>query len=203
MDKQLSSNEQSLQDLLHTKNYTDLTTTEQSVVLSLITQSEYEIERQVILAAPSIFEEEPKAVPLPLIIPQTSKGVLWSTMPVYQSLLAVAVTIIFMLLIFPIHNESGSFETKTEYIVKVDTVEIEKEIYKYDTVYQTIEKPIYIQQAVYVESNSNPCINPIQEAPRLLHSNPSMNLPELTEQLTENKGTSLKDDNLSSLIVEF
>ena len=104
MDKQLSSNEQSLQDLLHTKNYTELTKAEQNLVLSLITQNEYEIERQVILAAPSIFEEENRTIPLPFIVPPTSKGVLLDEMPVYQSLLAVAVTIIFMLLILPIHN---------------------------------------------------------------------------------------------------
>lgn len=62
---------------------------------------------------------------------------------------------------------------------------------------------MYIKQDVYTESNSNPCIDPIQEAPRLLHSNPSINLPDLTEHLMILGGKSLKDDGLSSLIVEF
>jgi hypothetical protein len=122
-------------------------------------------------------------------------------MPVYQTIMAVAATVIFMLIIFPL-NKINNVTSIPEYIVKTDTIEIQKEIIKYDTVYQTIEKPIYIEKEVTVENNSN-CTESIQEAPRLLNSNTNMSLPELTENTITNKGTSLKDDNLSSLLVEF
>jgi len=203
MDKHLSKNESRLHELVQSKNYSELNSADQKFVLTMITQVDYELERHVIVTASTLFEDEEKAIPAPLLIPQKSSGVLLRSMPIYQSLLAVAATVIFMLLVFPIHTENGSLVTKTEYIVKTDTVEIEKEIYKYDTIYQTVEKPIYIKQDVIVESNSNPCVSPIQEAPRLLQSSQTMRFTDLTEQLTDTKGTSLKDDNLSSLIVEF
>ena len=203
MGKNLSKNESKLYELLQFKNFSDLDDSEQSFVLSVMTQVDYELEREVIVMASTLFENEEIVVPIPLLILQKPNGVLFTSMPIYQSLLAVAATVIFMLLIFPIHTEGGSFISKTEYIVKTDTVEIEKEIYKYDTIYQTVEKPIYIKQDVYVENNSVPCVDPIQEEPRLFQTSQTMNLPDLTEQLITNRGTSLKDDNLSSLIVEF
>ena len=202
MDKHLSERENRLHELLQSKNFSELNLSDQKFVLSMMTQVDYDLEREVIVVAPFLFEDEEKAIPVPLIVPQQSKGVLFSSMPIYQSLLAVAATVIFMLLFFPIHT-NGALLTNTEYIVKTDTVEIEKEIYKYDTIYQTVEKPIYIKQDVYVDNNSTPCIDPIQEEPRLFKPSQTFSLPELTEAVTENKGTSLKDDNLSSLIVEF
>jgi len=201
MDKHLSPNESKLFDLLHTKNFSDLNSNDKTFVLNQTTQKEYELERQIILTAPLVFEDEESAKPLPLIIPTTSKGVLYTKMPFYKTLLAVAATVIFMLLIFPIHQYNDLVKFKTEYIVKTDTIEIEKQIYLHDTIYQTIEKPIYIETQIFAESN--PCAKPIDEAPRLLNSSPSLQLPELTTQIMESKGKSLKDDNLSSLIVEF
>jgi len=200
MDKHLSSNESKLFDLLHTKNFSDLNSNDKTFVLKQTTQKEYELERQIILTAPQVFEDEETAKPLPLIIP-TSKGVLLTNMPLYKTLLVVAATVIFMLLIFPIHKYNDIVKTKTEYIVKTDTIEIEKQIYLHDTIYQTIEKPIYIEKQIFAESN--PCVKPIDEAPRLLNSGSSLQLPELTTQIMEGNGKSLKDDNLSSLIVEF
>jgi len=200
MDKHLSPNESQLFDLLHTKNFSDLNSNDKTFVLKQTTQKEYELERQIILTAPQVFEGEETAKPLPLIIP-TSKGVLLTNMPLYKTLLAVAATVIFMLLIFPIHKYNDIVKTKTEYIVKTDTIEIEKQIYLHDTIYQTIEKPIYIETQLFAESN--PCVKPIDEAPRLLNSSSSLQLPELTTQIMEGNGKSLKDDNLSSLIVEF
>ena len=201
MDKHLSPNESKLFDLLHTKNFSDLNSNNKAFVLKLTTQKEYELEREIILTAPQIFEDEETVKPLPLIIPAKSKGVLLTHMPLYKTLLAVAATVIFMLLIFPIHKYNDLVKTRTEYIVKMDTIEIEKQIYLHDTIYQTIEKPIYIEKQIFAESN--PCVKPIDEAPRLLNSSPSLQLPELTTQIMESKGKSLKDDNLSSLIVEF
>jgi hypothetical protein len=203
MDKYLSEKESQLQGLLHSKSFSELNVAELKFVLKETTELDYVLQRKVIEEAVTIFDDDEVVAPLPLAVPQNAKGVSFGYMPIYQSLLLVAATIIFMLLIFPIHTENGTFKTRTEYIVKTDTVEIEKEIYKYDTIYKTVEKPVYIKQDVFVESNSNPCVSPIQEAPRLLQSNSSINLPDLTVQLTMNKGTSLKDDGLSSLIVEF
>jgi len=203
MDKHLSKYESRLHELLLSKNYSELNSADQKFVLSVTTQSDYELERHVIFTASTLFDDDEKITPLHLFIQQKSSGMLFVKMPIYQSLLAVAATVIFMLLVFPIHTENSSLITKTEYIVKTDTVEIETEIYKYDTIYQTVEKPVYIKQTIVAESNSNPCVSPIQEAPRLLQSSQTINLPDLTQQLTDSRGTSLKDDNLSSLIVEF
>ncbi len=203
MDKYLSANENRLQELLYSKAYSELNAAELEFVLTETTELDYSLERKVILEASTIFEDDEVIIPVSLTIPQKSDETTFGYMSIYQSLIVVAATVIFMLLIFPIHKTDNAFITKTEYIVKTDTVEIEKEIYKYDTIYQTVEKPIYIKQVIFEESNPNPCVDPIREAPRLLHSNSNLNLPELTEQLTANKGMSLKDDGLSSLIVEF
>ena len=202
MDKHLTPTESKLHDLLNEKDYSDLSNTEVEFVLIHSSKEDYVLERAVILNAKTLFHEDEDVNPAPLIIPLSYNNTgLNKEMPIYQSLLLVAATIIIMLMIFPVNNNTIIDGTKTEYIVNTDTIQIEKEVIKYDTIYQTVEKPIYINKEVYVQSKY--CIEPIQEEPRLLNTNTRLSLPDLTKISTSNKGSSMKDDNLSSLIVEF
>jgi len=53
-------------------------------------------------------------------------------------------------------------------------------------------------------SQSSPCTVPIKEEPRLFKVNNENNAPsQISESTIENKGTSLKDDNLLSLIMAY
>ena len=202
MDKHLTPNESKLQDLLHAKDYSELSKDEAEFVKMQISKEDYVLQRAVILNAAALFDSDEKTTPAALIIPSNSNTVgLKKQMPIYQSLLLVAATVVIMLMIFPINNNTIIDGTNTEYIVNTDTVQVEKEVIKYDTIYQTIEKPIYVEKEVYLQSK--PCIESIQEEPRLLNANTTISLPELTQSSVTNKGTSMKDDNLSSLIVEF
>jgi hypothetical protein len=202
MDKHLTLNESKLQDLLHAKDYSGLNRKEVEFVLMQSSKEDYVLERAVILNAKTLFHEDQDVKPAPLVIPLSSNHIrLNKEMPIYQSLLLVAATIIIMLMIFPVNNNTIIDGTKTEYIVNTDTIKIEKEVIKYDTIYQTVEKPIYINKEIYVESK--PCSEPIREEPRLLNSNSTFSLPELTQNSVSNNGKSMKDDNVSSLIVEF
>lgn len=202
MDKHLTTNESKLQELLHSKDYSDLTKDEAEFVKIQLSKEDYVLQRAVIYNAATLFDSDEKITPAPLVVPSKSHtGGLKKQIPIYQSLLLVAATVVIMLIIFPINNNTIIDGTNTEYIVNTDTIQVEKEVIKYDTVYQTVEKPIYIEKEIYVESK--PCIESIQEEPRLLNANTTINLPELTQSSISNKGTSMKDDNLSSLIVEF
>ena len=202
MDKHLTSNESQLQDLLHTKDYADLNKKEVEFVLMQTLKEDYVLERIVILNAQTLFDDDEIVEPTPLIIPTINNITVFKRqMPIYQSLLLVAATIILMLMIFPINNQTIIDGTTIEYIVKTDTVQIEKEVIKFDTIYQTVEKPIYLEKEVLVQSSL--CAEPIQEEPRLLNSSNTIVLPDLTQNSLSNKGISLKDDGISSLIMEF
>lgn len=202
MDKHLTPNESKLHDLLHAKDYSELNKKEVEFVLMQTSKEDYVLERAVILNALTLFDENEDVKPASLIISSSHNTIGFKKqMPIYQSLLLVAATIVIMLMIFPINNQTIIDGTNTEYIVTTDTVQIEKEVIKYDTIYQTVDKPVYIEKEIYVQSKA--CVEPIQEEPRLLNVNATMSLPELTQSSVTNKGTSLKNDNLSSLIVEF
>jgi hypothetical protein len=200
MDKNLNKNELELQNLLETKNFDELSDSERVFVMTQMSKNDYVLSRSILLTAPTIFDDEIIPTPVPLIINKSSKATGYYQLPLYQAIMAVAATIAIMLLVLPI-NKVEQITSVPEYIVKTDTIEIEKEIIMYDTFYQTVEKPIYINRKVLVE-NSN-CVEPIQEAPRLLNSNEGSYLTELTQTTIENKGVSLRNDNVSSLIVEF
>jgi hypothetical protein len=83
--------------------------------------------------APNLFEDEVIPVPLPLRTKKSSKKGLFFQMPIYQTIMAVAATVIFMFIIFPL-NKINNVTSIPEYIVKTDTIEIQKEIIKYYTV---------------------------------------------------------------------
>jgi len=201
MDKELSKNQQELQLLLHSKNYSELNKLEKEFVLSQYTKDDYILERKVIVNAQTLFENDDVVSPIPLLIPAQKKSILFGQIPLYQTALLVAATILFMILIRPNKLESLKSKEVIKYIVQTDTVEIQKEVIKYDTIFRTIEKPIYINKDIYVQSK--PCAEPIKEAPRLLNSSSTIVLPELTQNNIQNKGKSMKDDNLSSLILDY
>lgn len=200
MDKELNKSELKLQNLLETKNFEELSDSESEFVLTQMSKDGYVLSHSILLTTPSVFDDEIIPTPKPLVINNTTKRTGSYQLPLHQAIIAVAATVAIMLLVLPI-NKIEKITSVPEYIVKTDTVEIQKEIVMYDTFYQTVEKPIYIDREVLVENNN--CVEPLQEEPRLLNSYSTNNLPELTQMSIESKGTSLKNDNVSSLIVEF
>lgn len=202
MDTHLTKNEQKLQYLLLSKDFSSLSTSEKSFVLSISSESEYKLEREVIKSANKLFDDLKTAKPLPLVIPSLKKDN-HKQIPFYQALLMVAATIAIMFFVLPFKsNNNNRNNSKTQYIVKTDTVEIQKEVLMHDTIYKIIEKPVYINKEVIVKSDL--CVESIKEEPRLFKkSNSDAITTQLFESTLTNKGTSLKDDNVKSLVLEY
>jgi len=194
MDKYLNNKEELLFDLIEQKQFDQLSSDEKQLVLSLITEEEFNLRKMLISTAPSTFEDE-VAIPAPLVIPQSSTTPFWKKpIPLYQVFMAAAI-VAFLWLVIPL-NQSGA-DTHTEYIVQTDTVEVEK--WQIDTVFQTTEKPIYLEREVVVDNT----IQPTQkEEPRLLLPGPSSPI-YLNENDISNNGSSLSGENSSALLPAF
>ena len=90
MEKNVKPNEWELQCLLEQKNFKELSVPEKRIVKELITAEEYEIRRQLII---EVKKESENIVPLPLVLTKKKVGVV---IPMYQTLLAVAATVLVM-----------------------------------------------------------------------------------------------------------
>ncbi len=201
MDKHLNSEEAKLQALLHSKSYADLSESEKTFVLKHISSADYELERMVIENTDNLFADEGHPKARPLILPaRYSAGHTIVQLRFYRVALGIAGILILLLLAFPaLKNNYSKAQIETKYITQIDTVE--KEVLKWDTVYQIVETPIYIEKKIYVDVPLHS--NETKEAPRLLNTNSDMIIPEISNNTLSNKGTSLKDDDISSLITEF
>jgi hypothetical protein len=189
-------NNSRLIDLLEGKDFNELSVQERNWVLSQISEEEYSKQRLLILdLSDALKPEDDNLIPAPLVLP--SKGAI-RTIPLYQAAMSVAAMALLLISIFSLFGNQTEIINNTEYIVKHDTVEVEKTIY--DTVFQTIEKKIYISKEVAVPAENTECY--IEES-RLLESNPSINLPTINLVEIENTGTSLKDDATAILITNY
>lgn len=183
-----------LHDLLEKKSFTELSSNEKQFVLKSMSEFEYSQERAIIMnLAASFSNNNPK--PKPLIIP-TSKST--RVIPLYQAIAAVASVAAVIIFYFSLDNNEIEVITNTEYIVKHDTIQVEKVIY--DTIVHHTQKTVYIEKDVFVEASNAGC--QIEE-PRLLDASPSIILPDLNLVEVENSGTSLKNDATAVLITDY
>ena len=197
MDKHLNQKEQQLQMLLLHKRFEALTEEERVFVLEEMTEADYRLESEIIHVAPELFDETDEHTVPPLLLPAQHKKGLSRQMPVYQTLITVAATVILMWLIIPQSTITKVAAGEPEYVYQTDTVE--RIVVKHDTIYQTVDKPVYIEKPIYVELTSTP----LKEEPRLLNATANIPVPELNRQSALNKGTSLNQDDISTLITTF
>lgn len=199
MDKHLNKIEEKIQELMLQFDFNDLSPQNKAFVLEHSSQYDYQLERSVILQASSLFDDETKAVPLPLQIEDKSRKGFATPVPLYQSVAIAAAAACLVYFFFP-QTEiiQRTPETKTEYITKIDTVT--KTIHKTDTVFQPVEKPIYIEKKVFInQAVASSTETPVQKEPQLLNT-PTQNNLTLNPKELSNKGVSLKNDPTSSLL---
>ena len=193
MDKKLTHEEERLFELLESKQFEELTDDERTFVLENCGASEYKIQRQLIVEAGKLDDEDHE--PLPLLLPVTSatnnKGGIM--IPLYQVLIGVAALLIFFFSIWPKNNPELINHAKNEQ-QRIDT------IYQTQLVYDTIVQLIpQIQVVEKIIRDSVMIFMPstiITEIPRLLDVKPSTALPDLTQANLKNKGKNLKEDDV-------
>lgn len=193
MDKELSHNEERLFELLESKNFDQLTASEQVFVLEQISQEAYELQRSILVEASENELEIPAVTPL--VLPEKQKKAI--VIPLYQAILAVASVVILFVLIWPSNPTTTKIvyqKSKPQTITSVvyDTVfvansGIETVKYIYDTIYETITQ-------YSVEKSS------FQGDNRLLEAQASFQLPALTSDLFRVNSLSLKDDSSLNML---
>ena len=198
MDKHLNKIELELQSLLNEKNFDELNQNQKDFVLKHSSKEDYILERNVILNASSIFENEETIVPAPLIIPKENSKSINTTIPLWQTISYVVTAACMVYFFFPRTNIiNTTSKGETQYITQTDTVKTE--VIKRDTVYQykSIEKPIYIEKIVYVDQAV--AVNCTPEEPKLLNV-PQSNSVSLNLSDIETKGSPLENDITISLL---
>ncbi len=198
MEKDIKSNEWELQLLLEQKEFNELSASEKNKVEKLITEEEYSIRRQLIIATE---KESEKLVPLPLVLPSKKTGIV---IPLYQALLAIAATVLVMLFLkFPYSNiEAINGSEEIKYVSITDTI---KEIeYVYDTVYKEIEKAKIVEKKVYVPQTKIKYIETYSKtdlaSKEILNAPNSYQKPDLKTLINEVDGSeSLADEPASNL----
>ncbi|MFK8037062.1 MAG: hypothetical protein AB8B74_02135 [Crocinitomicaceae bacterium] len=180
-----------IHSLIERLDFNKLSKVQQALVLSEMTESAYNEQRQTILDTKLLFASANSYEPKPLIIPVKSTHFLAKPIPLYQALVGIAAITLIMLLIFPIKRIELA-DQPIKYVTIYDT--LETEVIKYDTVERVIEKPILREKLVYVDHSLSSKILP--EEPRLLEV-PRTNAINFSESRIKNKGVSMKDDTLS------
>jgi hypothetical protein len=202
MEKKLNNKENQLQELLEHKDFNTLSGSEATLVLGIISETEYALRRQIIIS--SLKDEGASVSPLPLMLPTKKSEIM--VMPVYQAMLAVAATIVVMwFLKFPFEKEEvSSTAAEVKYVAQIDTVFLDK--IRYDTIYEVIEKATIIEKKVYKVKTVVEYVN----SPELIASNkileaPSYDVvPNLAKVSSEiDGGSSMSDDNTLGLIPEM
>ena len=190
MEKEMNDNESRMFDLLESKDFSALTAVETAFVLSMMPEEEYEFQRKIMVDSSSVFDEEIE--PVALILPHAdSKSKKQLTVPLYQSLLAIASVIIFFIIIWPDQTRHvlNSKNDDTLHPEKVKTEYIHDTVVQYVNNIKTVEKIVYdtVKELITLTEFVTP-------DNRLLEASNSINIPELTTETILTKGTSLKDD---------
>ncbi|MFT4602252.1 MAG: hypothetical protein ACI857_002438 [Arenicella sp.] len=195
MSKKTAINNSKFFDFIEDKDFSELSINDQLWIKENFSEEEYFQQRAIIANLPAALEKDEKIIPLPLVLPAKSLG---RVIPLYQALTAIAAVAALIIFYFSIFGAQTELINKTEYIVQHDTVEVEKIIR--DTVFQEVEKKIYVSNEVVIPTENTSCF--IQET-RLLESNPGIYLPDLNLVEIENTGSSLKDDATAVLISDY
>ncbi|MEN9302250.1 MAG: hypothetical protein RL264_679 [Bacteroidota bacterium] len=186
MDKELSHNEERLFELLESKNFDQLSATEQAFVLGQLSQEAYDLQRSILVEASENELEIPEVAPL--VLPEKQKKAI--VIPLYQAILAVASVVILFVLLWPsdktvtkIVYQQATSKPQTITNIIHDTVFVANSgiatvKYMYDTIYENIVESV-----------------PIATQNRLLEAQAAFQLPALTSDLFRVNSLSLKDDS--------
>jgi hypothetical protein len=195
MDRELDKNSEKLFDLIESKNWNQLTLEEMQFVLLHMTEDEFHFQRQILIEADDIFEENPD--PKPLILPaRKATSILAMRVPLYQSILAVAATILVFLMLWPKNQEIEQpvIRPIAQQPQEIKTNFVHDTIVKYITLTQIAERVVYDTITAVVQSNFK------SEEPRLFQANNNLPILDLSPEKLEVRGSSLKDENTIGLL---
>lgn len=151
MDKHLNDIEKKMQELMTTYDYHQLNGADQKLVDQNIGQHEYQLQRQILIYSSDLYEETEFQAVAPPQLRSSGNGIFWfKSRPLYQTIAAVAATVLIMLWIQNPGGELVITKHHTEYITQYDTVELVKN--HTDTVYLEVEKTVYVEKTQYVSS---------------------------------------------------
>jgi hypothetical protein len=202
MDPLLNPEETRLLEWLETKDFDQLTAAEQQLVEVHMPLSEYQLQRRIMTDAAELGVTD--IAPKPFLFPQKQSTAIFSrTIPMYQAVLAVAAVFIFFLWIWPKETRTGlarkSDPQDTTQVRPLQAVFNEKIVHdtivRYVPVYKTVPQPP--EPADQLKATHFQLTSTALYLPEL---NPTLTLPELTPENLATSGTSLKDDQLSSLV---
>lgn len=208
MDKHLNTEELKFQSLLEEKNFDQLNEREQAFVTAFSSEKEYILQRKIIVDSQVVFEEKTLVVP-PLVISNNPGHSIWfKKAPVYQTLLAVAATVVIMLLLRTPQEALVKKEVVTEYVTQTDTI-YETQILR-DTFVEYVDKQIVVEKIKYVEvekkdvgTNSNITYAQVDEVNRKLTPALQVSLPDIKEAKQSPAEISYKNDPTSILVSDF
>lgn len=187
--------------LIEQKSFAELSPAEREMVLSQMTENEYQAQYEMLQASASLFEEEAELLaPNPAILAdlqarilpkkESRKVAVWFTfqIPAYQSALAMAAMALIVWLIWPQPQTKFAEKEVIVYQSVHDTVEVIREVPVEKLVTIVKEVPVSIPvQAEYVEVSSG--ITPAAE-------------PISADAISQNlANTSLAAERLSQFIV--
>lgn len=171
------------QELIESSDFDQLSDTQKTFVLSVSTEENYRLERNILIASNEIYAE---VEPRPFILPEKKKAIV---IPLYQAILASAAAFVLAFLLF--RSNGNTLEiVQNQPFASSDTVIVEKRVV--DTVFE--QKIKYVEIAVRemnqaVPRSSSPC----EKTPSVL-SNQDRFDADLSSNTLENKGTSARND---------
>ncbi len=195
MDRELDKNSEKLFDLIESKNWNQLSQEETKFVLLHMTEDEYHFQRQILVEADDIFKENPD--PKPIILPvRKATPILAMRVPLYQTILAVAATVLVFLMLWPKNQEIkqpviGPIAQQKQ---EIKTNFVHDTVVKYITLTQIAERVVYDTITAVVQSNFK------SEEPRLFQANNNLPFLDLSPEKLEVRGSSLKDENTIGLL---
>lgn len=211
MEHSLNENDIKWHDLVQRKDFEDLDERELHFVLSYSDEEDYRIMRAIEVEAAIMFTEQTsplKAPPLvlsnkkdtPLALPIWKRGI-----PMYQTLLAVAASIMIMWFInnpawLIVPFDKGS---KIEYISHTDTV-VETQLIT-DTIFQYkyINNPVVVEKITYINlpSDNQSTNTSVAEEPRMLNPGSQYTIP-LEDKKPFPASNSYKNDPTKELVYD-
>ena len=195
MEREIDKNSEKLFDLIESKNWNQLSDEEMQFVLLHMTEDEFHFQRQILVEADDIFDEN--SDPKPLILPaKKATPILAMRIPLYQSILAVAATVLVFLMLWPKNQEIEQPVIRPVALQKqeIKTKFVHDTVVKYITLTQIAERVVYDTITAVVQSNFK------SEEPRLFQANNNLPILDLSPEKLEVHGSSLKDENTVGLL---
>jgi hypothetical protein len=160
-----------------------------------MTEDEFHFQRQILVEADDIFDEN--SDPKPLLLPTKKVTPIFAIrIPLYQSILAVAATVLVFLMLWPKNQEIEQPVIRPVALQKqeIKTNFVHDTVVKYITLTQIAERVVYDTITAVVQSNFK------SEEPRLFQANNNLPILDLSPEKLEVRGSSLKEENTIDLL---